>query len=112
MKPQSCKAKGRRFQQTIATIIRAHFNLPEPDAVSTSMGNQGIDIQLSSAARNVFPFGVECKNSEHLNIWKALDQAKINAEKEALKPLLAFTRNRDQAYVALRLEDFMELVSK
>lgn len=112
MKPQSCKAKGRRFQQVIATIIRAHFNLPDPDAVSTSMGNQGIDIQLSTAARAVFPWGVECKNSEHLNIWKALEQAQTNAEKENLKPLVAFTRNRDQAYVALRLEDFMELVSR
>ena len=112
MKPQSCKAKGRRFQQTIATIIRTYFDLPEPDAVSTSMGNQGIDIQLSAAARAKFPWAVECKNSEHLNIWKALEQAQVNAEKENLKPLVAFTRNRDQAYVALKLNDFMDLVSK
>ena len=76
------------------------------------MGNQGIDIQLSTAARAVFPWAVECKNSERLNIWKALDQAQTNAKKENLKPLVVFTRNRDQAYVALRLEDFMELVSQ
>ena len=100
MKPQSCKAKGRRLQQAVAAIIRAYMDLPEPDAVSTSMGKPGMDIQLSSAARDKFPFAVECKNSEHLNIWKALEQAQMNAESENLKPLVVFTRNRDQHFTS------------
>ena len=112
MKPQSAKNKGRRFQQAVATQIRAHFDLPEPDAVSTSMGKAGIDIQLSTAAREAFPYAVECKNSEKLNLWQALDQAKTNANKEQLKPLVCFTRNRDEAYVAMRMSDFFELVTK
>jgi len=112
MKPQSCKAKGRRLQQAVASIVRAYLNLPEPDAVSTSMGKTGMDIQLSAAAREKFPYAVECKNNEHLNIWKALEQAQMNAESENLKPLVVFTRNRDQMYAALPLRDFMELVSK
>lgn len=109
MKTASCKAKGRRFQQAVANIIKAYFNLPEPDAVSTSMGNQGMDIQLSSHARSLFPWAVECKNTEKLNIWAAIEQAKVNAEKEGLKPLVAFTRNHDEAYVCIRLVDFMDV---
>lgn len=110
MKTASCKAKGRRFQQAVATIIKAHFNLPDPDAVSTSMGNQGVDIQLSFHARSLFPWAVECKNTEKINIWAAIEQAKANAVKEGLKPLVAFTRNNSEAYVCIRLEDFMDAV--
>ena len=111
MKTASCKNKGRRFQQAIAATIRAYFNLPEPDAVSISMGNQGMDILLSTAAREQFNFAVECKNTEHLKIWEALAQAEANAVKEGLIPLLAFRRNRSEAYVAIPLKAFMELVS-
>lgn len=112
MKPQSAKSKGRRFQQSIASIIRAYFELPEPDAVSTSMGKTGMDIQLSAAAREKFPFAVEAKCQESLNIWKALKQAEQNAEKENLYPLVAFTKNREQTYVALPLRVFMEILTK
>ena len=111
MKPASCKNKGRKFQQAIAALIRAYFDLPEPDAISTSMGKSGIDIQLSSAARERFNYAVECKNTERINIWEALEQAEQNAKKENLIPLVAFTRNRTKAYVALPLETFMELAS-
>ncbi|MDD1730487.1 MAG: hypothetical protein LUQ50_15640 [Methanospirillum sp.] len=109
MKSSSCKQKGRRFQQTVANIIKAYFDLPDPDAVSTGMGQAGMDIQLSSAAREVFPYAVECKNTETLKIWEALKQAEANAQKEGLTPALFFTRNRSEAYVAIPVKTFMDL---
>ena len=112
MKPASCKQKGRRFQQTVATIIKAYFDLPDPDAVSTGMGQKGIDIQLSAAARKVFPYAVECKNTETLKIWEALRQAEDNAAKEGLTPALFFTRNRTETYVAIPVKAFMELTAR
>ena len=63
MRPSSCKAKGRRFQQQIAADILAAFpNLGEDDVRSTSMGASGEDIQLSTSARTLFPYSVEAKN--------------------------------------------------
>ena len=63
-------------------------------------------------ARELFPFGIECKAQETLNIWQALEQARINAEKEKLMPLLVFKRNRSDIYVCLRLADFLGMATK
>lgn len=112
MKPASCKAKGRMEQQAVSADIRAAFDLPEPDAVSTSMGKQGIDIMLSSEARAVFPFAVECKCKESLNIWEALKQAEENGTKEQLQPIVTFRRNRSKRYVAMEWSYFLEMQKK
>lgn len=109
MKPASAKAKGRKLQQHGAGDIRTVHNLPDPDAVSTSMGKTGMDIMLSSAAREVFPYAVECKCVEKLNVWEALEQAEANAKEERLNPLLLFTRNRAELYSAVRWDHFLEL---
>lgn len=112
MKPSSCKAKGRMEQQAVAADIREAFALPEPDAVSTSMGKQGIDIMLSTEAREIFPFAVECKCKESLNIWEALKQAEDNGEKEKMQPIVTFRRNRSKRYVALEWDYFLKMQQK
>ena len=71
-------------------MIRDTFNLPDPDAVSTSMGQAGIDIQLSQAARDLFPYAVECKKAETIKIWDWLKQAEDNGKKYGLIPLTCF----------------------
>jgi len=71
------------------------------------MGESGCDVKLSSAAKAKFPFAVECKNQENLNIWAALRQAEDHATKSNTVPLVVFTRNRSQVYVALPLDDFL-----
>ena len=109
MKSASCKAKGRALQNAVALIVRAAFALPPEDVRPAVMGETGVDIKLSARARAVFPFAVECKKRESLNVWEALKQAEANAKKEGLRPLLVFQRNRSQAYVALSLADFMDL---
>ena len=69
MKTSSCKQKGRKLQQKVRDIILESFdNLREDDVRSTSMGAGGEDVLLSPAARDVFPFSVECKNQEKLNV--------------------------------------------
>lgn len=111
MKTQSAKAKGRRFQQQICEMIRSAFPVLDGDDVtSRSMGAQGTDVLLSPHAQHFFPFAVEAKNQEKLNIWSSLEQAEANRGK--LTPLLFFKRNRTKAYVALSAEDFMEIMKK
>ncbi len=110
MKTASCKAKGRRLQNMVAAMIREKFSLPEEDVRPVPMSSEGADIQLSNRARLIFPFAVECKNQERLNIWEAIKQAKKHGDNTCLTPLVVFTRNREDVYVSLPLEDFMDLL--
>lgn len=110
MKPRSAKAKGRRFQQEIRDTLLALFKELEPDDIKCAiMGESGEDLKLSPAARKLFPYSIEAKNVERLNIWDALKQAEDNV-KPGTSPLLVFTRNRTKRYVALEFSDFLRLV--
>lgn len=66
-----------------------------------------MDIKLSEAAAKEFPYSIECKNVEKLNIWEALKQAEAN--KSDLEPLLVFKRNRSKIYCVLDFNTFMKL---
>lgn len=110
MKPASAKAKGRRLQQLVRTIILNAFGLHEDDIVSRSMGAGGEDLQLSPRARQLFPFSVEAKCQESLNIWNALKQAEENAGDH--KPLVVFKRNRSELYCAMKFSDLIRLLEQ
>ena len=112
MKSRSAKNKGKRLQNKVRDLLVEKFEkLLEPgDFKSTTMGESGIDIQLSPAARKHFPWGIECKNQEALSIWKCLKQAEDAGLDEDLKPLLIFKRNKSKIYACLQLEDFLDLL--
>ena len=110
MRPQSCKQKGRRLQQRVASDVVAAFPtlLKEDDCVSTSMGANGEDVRLSPAAREVLPLSIECKNVERLNIWSAIDQCRTNAP-DGTHPCVVFTRNRSDTYAVVPWPVLLEL---
>ena len=111
MRPQSAKAKGRRFQQeVVATIKKAFPHLRDNDVQSISMGANGEDIVLSPAAEDVFAYSVECKNVERLNIWAALEQSTGNAPR-GKTPILAIRRNRQVPHAVIPWGHFMDLVA-
>jgi len=111
MRPQSAKAKGRRLQQIVRDSILSRFPvLTQDDVRSTSMGAGGEDVQLSSQARTLFPYSIECKNQERLNLWSSLDQAKANAP-PSCTPLLVLKRNNDPVRVVLPWDTFLNLVA-
>lgn len=111
MRTSSAKAKGRRAcQEFQALILRWFPDLTERDVRVTSSGATGEDLQLSEAAAKAFPYAVEVKNQERLNIWQSLLQTSQHSQKLGLEPLLAFRRNRSELYVALRAEHFLQLV--
>ena len=111
MKSRSAKHKGRRLQAAVRKIILERFPQLGDDDVTTVVRSQsGADIKLSPRAQQVFPYSVECKNVERLNIWSALSQAQANT-KEGTRALLVFGRNRTEPYVAILLAEFMELVT-
>jgi hypothetical protein len=111
--PSSRKAKARALQDFVHTSINHHFpEFEEGDVKKAIMGESGIDIKLSPHARKVFPFGIECKNTEKLKVWSAISQCEDNAEKENLTPILVIKRNRIEPHVVLKWEDFMKLLTK
>jgi len=111
MKPRSAKNKGKRLQNKVRDIILEKFDSLEPDDVrSITMGDSGEDILLSPAARRVFPFSVECKNQEKINIWEALDQAEGNSGNHI--PLVIFKRNRSKTYAVLEFEELLQLLDE
>ena len=112
MKTSSAKAKGRRLQQEVASRIRAAFDLPESDVKSLPMGSQGCDIWMSAQALKHFPFAVECKNVEKLNIWSAFEQAKTNSEPGNTAPMVVFSRNRSEVLVTLQLDILLGLLNE
>lgn len=112
MKPQSCKAKGRRFQQRIArSILDAFPQLNEDDVHSTSMGAPGEDVKLSQLARSLVPLSLECKCVERLNVWKCLEQTQSNTPHGATS-CLVFSRNRAQAYAVVPWEVLLDLFAR
>lgn len=109
--PQSRKSKGRSFQQyVVAEILKKYVDLTPHDVWSISMGASGLDIKLSEAAREVFPFGVECKRKESINVHNDFKQARANANKENLFPLLVSKRNHESALVTMEFKTFMDIM--
>jgi hypothetical protein len=108
MRPQSAKAKGRRLQQDVckALIDRTGDVLKKDDVKSTSMGAPGEDVQFSPLARQLYPFSIECKNVEKINIWDAIKQAE--SQNRMYKPLVCFSKNGEEIYVTLKLKDFLD----
>ena len=112
MTPQSAKEKGRRLQKYVRDKILAAFpSLEEDDVRSTAMGQGGEDIQLSPAARKLFPYSVECKNKANWAVYGPYEQAVGNCPK-GCEPLLIIKGDRKKPLVLVDLDFFMSLGAK
>ena len=108
MNTQSGKAKGRRLQQWVMNQILDRFtSLKDDDVTSRSMGCGGEDVLLSPKARAKFPFSVECKNTERLNLYKAYDQC-IDKSNELNEPLLIVKKNHHKPLAVVDAEYFIK----
>ena len=110
MKTQSRKAKGRRLQQKFMQLLIEKLDIDPEDIESRSMGAAGEDLIMSKAARNKFPFSIECKNQERMNIWSAWEQA--NGNKGIYQPLVVIKKNGVPPLVVLDAENFLEYVKE
>jgi len=117
MRPQSAKAKGRRLQQQFRDLLIEKLDIHPEDIESRSMGAGGEDLVMARAAREKFPFSIECKNVEKLNVWEAYNQAKENSipsrlSGNAYEPLVVMKKNNHKALVVLDAEKFVEICQK
>jgi hypothetical protein len=107
---QSSKAKGRIAVATVRELLIQYLGLGEADVFVKATSQGGCDIHLSAMGRECFPYSIEVKNVEALNIWKALTQAKNNADE--LSPIVFFKRARTPMFVALPAEEFLALLGR
>ena len=110
MKTQSRKAKGRRLQQQFMQLLIEKLDIDPEDIESRSMGAGGEDLIMSKAARDKFPYSIECKNQERLNIWQAWEQA--NNNKGIYEPMLVIKKDGTSPLVVLNAENFLEYVKE
>ena len=110
MKTSSAKAKGRRLQQKFMQLLIEKLDIDPEDIESRSMGSAGEDLIMSKAARNKFPYSIECKNQEKLNIWAAWDQA--NGNKGLYEPLVVIKKNGVRPLVVLDAENFLDMIKE
>ena len=106
MKTQSAKAKGRKLQQWVRDQIIEQLEVHPEDIESRSMGAGGEDLIMARAARQKFPFSVECKNVEKLNVYEAYAQAEANSGDH--EPILFMKKNRKKPLVVVDAEWFVK----
>ena len=110
MRTQSKKAKGRRLQQWVRDLLIEKLEVHPEDIESRSMGAGGEDLIMSRSAREKFPYSIECKNQESLNIWKSYEQAQQNSGN--YEPIVVIKRNNIKPLVLVDADYFIELHKK
>ena len=103
--------KGKRFEREVAKLLNKKFDTNvrrTPMSGGMSIKGDIIDINPDSV---LYDYHFECKNQEKLNIWKALEQARSDRPM-GKTPLVVFTKNFQSNYVAIELEDFMNLLKE
>jgi len=108
MRTQSAKAKGRRLQQWVRTLLIEKLDIHPEDIESRPMGSGGEDLIMSRAAREKFPFSIEAKNQETGNVWKAMEQARANAK--TYTPIVVMKKNNEKPLVVIDAEVFVDMV--
>jgi len=107
MKTQSAKAKGRRLQQWVRDKLVEELDVHPEDIESRSMGAGGEDLIMARAAREKFPYSIECKNVEKLNVWDAYTQAESNSGD--YEPIVVMKKNGKKPLVVVDAEYFVRL---
>ena len=107
MKTQSAKAKGRRLQQWVRDQLIEELDVHPEDIESRSMGAGGEDLIMARAARQKFPYSIECKNVEKLNVWEAYKQAEENSKD--YEPVVVMKKNNHKTLVVIDAEHFVKI---
>ena len=110
MKTSSAKAKGRRLQQWVRDLLIEKLDIHPEDIESRSMGAGGEDLIMARAAREKFPYSIECKNQESINVWKSYEQAQENSKD--YEPVVVLKRNNTKPLVLVDAEYFVKLHEK
>ena len=110
MKTSSAKAKGRKLQQWFANVLVETLGLDSEDLESRPMGSSGEDVIMGVQSRKQFPYSIECKNQQAVNVWKAYEQSCTNCKD--YEPLVIIKRNNTKPLALVDAEYFIKLHNK
>lgn len=110
MRPSSAKAKGRKLQQWVVEKLVEILGFDPEDLESRPMGSSGEDVIMGVQSRKQFPYSIECKNQEAVNVWKAMEQCQTNCKKH--EPLVIIKRNNSKPLALVDAEYFITLHEK
>ena len=105
---RSRKAKGRRLQNWVRDSLRGLFlTLTDDDVRVAIMGETGADVKLSVNAKKLFPYDIECKNTEGWKkLYDAYDQADGHGDDQ---PIVFIKMNRRNPLVVVDAKHFLRL---
>jgi len=105
----AAKAKGRKLQQFVCSLITKLFDLEEGDVTSTSMGASGVDVQMSPCARRALPISIECKKTRATPSRAELDQATRNAYGTTIPAVVwcPHGKGHDKSMIMFDLTEFL-----
>ena len=119
------KAKGSSFERKVAGALSDWSGMefhrtPMSGALHWSNDKRVISDIVPPQDLADWPLSIECKKVEYdwdfstimsgtSTFWKHWKQAEDDAEREGLKPLLIFSKNRREIYSVMRTEDHNKL---
>ena len=108
------KQKGARYERKVAKILGDAFGSSiRRTPASGALGIKGDLCQLEGnfdLPSGLSDWCIECKCQERMNIWQCLNQAFTQAGHK--KAALIFSRNREDDYVCIGINDFIELIQR
>lgn len=113
IKVSSRKGKGRKLQQQvckdIARIFNIEYNQQDDNCLihSREMGQQGKDVILRGIIQERLPISIECKSTEKLNLYKAIEQAKSNMTEEDKAWLVIHKKKNSKPIAIMDWEYFL-----
>jgi len=110
----SAKAKGRKLQkivaQKIAEIFKKTCGYGDDDEIKIRiMGQKGVDIIFDNETEKKFPFSIECKNQERININQAIMQSEKNKKNNTNWLLVIKNKKLKNPVVLLEIDAFLNL---
>jgi hypothetical protein len=118
IKISSRKGKGRNLQQTIgkdiAELIGAYYDQDDDNApvASRPMGMQGLDVILRGNALVEFPFSIECKCSESLNLTDTYEQVVANVLPDTSWLIVHKRKSIPEIIVMLSWDAFKKIIKE
>lgn len=119
------KAKGNKHEREVAKLLsewsgKEWHRTPMSGALHWK-GDKRVISDIVPPADLDFPFSIECKNVQYpwefntilegtSTFWKHWEQCYMDAEREDLFPMLVFTKNYRETFVAIRQTEFDTLL--
>jgi Holliday junction resolvase len=98
------RAKGARYEREISHILN-------DNGFPSRRGQQFCGANGDPDVVSTFPFHIEAKRVEKLNLYQAMTQS-ISDSKGKKPPCVIHRKNNSENLITLRLDDLLELLNK